>query len=100
MAKKSDFFAGSRGHGFFIANGHHIDNTGGLLHRMGRRRATMNILPFWQTGQTLTSIPQILRNCSCQVSSLAFSFVIILLPIIFRHTAMLSLRLLFASKPK
>ena len=101
MAKKSDFFAGSREYGFFIANGHHINNIGGLLHRRGRRRATLSRRPFRQTGQVVTSIPQILSNCSCQVSCLIISFVTVLpVPRNSRHIAILSLRLLFASRPK
>ena len=45
MAKKIDFFAGDLSSGLLIAGGHHIDTTGGLLHRSGLRSATLNSLP-------------------------------------------------------
>ena len=41
---------------------------GGLWHLEGGNSSTLNILPFWQTGHVVTSMPQILSNCSCQVS--------------------------------
>jgi hypothetical protein len=101
MAKKNALFAGSWRQVFFIANGPHLKNSGGLLHRQGSSSAILDILPFWQTGQTLTSIPQILSNCSCQVSCLRSSFAKgFPAPRIFRHTAMAVSRFLFASKPK
>jgi hypothetical protein len=101
MAKKNALFAGSWRQVFFIANGPHLKNSGGLLHRQGSSSAILDILPFWQTGQTLTSIPQILSNCSCQVSGLLSSFAMVLpTPRILRHTAMALFRFLFASKPK
>jgi hypothetical protein len=101
MAKKNALFAGSWRHGFSVANGPHLKNSGGLLHREGSSSAILDILPFWQTGQILTSSPQILSNCSCQVSCLLSFFAMVLpAPRIFRHTAMSVSRFLFASKPK
>ena len=93
------FFAGSRAYGFHGAKGSHLINSGGLLHLKESSRSTVHIFPFWQMGQTVTSIPQILRSCSCQVSRL-FSFVAFLTPpIILWHNAILSWRFLFARRP-
>ena len=101
VAKQRTLFAESRPYGFYSANGPHLNNSGGLLHLTGSNHSILHILPFWQMGQTVTSIPQILSNCSCQVSCLELSFFTVLpSPIILWHAAMLSLRFLFASRPK
>jgi hypothetical protein len=44
MAKKNALFAGSWRQGFFIANGHHLKNSGGLLHRQGSSSAILDKL--------------------------------------------------------
>jgi hypothetical protein len=56
----------------------HQHCSGGSLHRLGNRTSILCILPFLQTGQVVTSIPQILSNCSCQDSGVSLSFVIVL----------------------
>ena len=99
MAKRGVIFAGSRIVCFYITHRTHL-NSYGLL-QLGSSSATLHILPLWQAGQVVTSMLQILNNCSCQVSCLTVSFITFLPhPRILRHNAMLFLRFLFANRPK
>src|ERR1039458_2166806 len=101
MAKMNVLFAGRWRDDFYERDDVHQHCSGGSLHRLGNRTSILLILPFLQTGQVVTSMPQILSNCSCQVSGVSLSFVTVLhAPRSSRHTEMLSLRLLFASSPK
>ena len=101
MAKMNVLFAGRWRDDFYVVEDAHQRCSGGSLHRLGNRTSILRILPFLQTGQVVTSIPQILSNCSCQDSGVSLSFVTVLhVPNSSRHTDMLSLRLLFASSPK
>ena len=84
---------------FYIMHSHHLYTFGGLLHLNGCNISTVIILPFWQTGHLVRSTPQTLRKCSCQVTGMSFVSTS-QLPRSSRHNAILSLRLLFASKPK
>jgi|SRR5664279_1570174 len=98
MAKREAFFALSQ---TYVVEWIHRHCSGGSLHREEDKTATRSILPFLQTGQVMTSTPQILSNCSCQDSVLFFSFVTVLhVPRNSRHKEMLSLRFLFANRPK
>src|ERR1039458_1793461 len=86
---------------FQVLNCIHRHRVGGLWHLEGGNSSTLNILPFWQTGQVETSMPVILSNSSCQVSFFSFSGSVVLhVPRSSRHKVMVSLRLLFASSPK
>src|SRR5450755_3522262 len=97
----NNLFAGRWGNDFYVVDGAHQHCSGGSLHRLGNRTSILRILPFLHTGQVVTSMPQILSRCSCQVSGVSLSFVTVLhAPRSLRHTEMLSLRLLFASTPK
>src|ERR1700690_2768136 len=100
MAKMNVLFAGRCKDDFYVVDDAHRHCSGGSLHRLGNKTSILLILPFLQTGQVVTSIPQILSNCSCQVSDVFLSSATGLqVPSNSRHAEILSLRLLFASSP-
>jgi hypothetical protein len=101
VAEMKAFFAERCRDGFYVMDDIHRYNSGGSLHRLGNKTSILLILPFLQTGQVVTSMPQILSNCSCQVSDVFLSSATGLqVPSNSRHAEILSLRLLFASSPK
>ena len=100
MAKMNVLFAGRWRDNFYVVEDAHQRCSGGSLHRLGNKTSILRILPFLQTGQVVTSMPQIRSNCSCQVSGDCFSFAMVLqVPSSSRHKEILPLRILFASRP-
>ena len=86
-AKMNVLFAGRWGDDFYVVEDAHQHCSGGSLHRLGNRTSILRILPFLQTWQVVTSMPQILSNCSCQVSDFSFSVIAVLqVPSSARHT--------------
>src|SRR5664279_3210934 len=76
--KLNNLFAGRWENDFYVVDDAHQCCSGGSLHRLGNKTSILRILPFLQTGQVVTSMPQILSNCSCQVSDVCLSFVTVL----------------------